>query len=58
MGKDLWFANFERALAEREDRYPPKRAYELAAKDADEMTAHHVADMADAARLERKEGGR
>lgn len=55
MGKEMWFRNFERALAEREERHPPKRAYDLAAKDADEMTAEELAYRADLAREIAKE---
>jgi len=56
--KDLWFANYERALADREFAgFKPKAAEALATDDADEMTRDQLADAADLARMRRKEGG-
>ena len=55
--KDLWFANYERALADREFAgFKPKAAEALATDDADEMTKHQLADAADIARIIQKEG--
>jgi len=56
--KDLWFANYERALADREFAgFKPKAAEALATDDADEMTINQLADAADMERMRRKEGG-
>jgi hypothetical protein len=59
MSKEQWFRNFERALAEREGAgFKPKAAYELAAKDADDITVDQWATAADMLRLRQKmEGG-
>lgn len=57
--KDMWFANYERALADREFAgFKPKAAEVLAADDADEMTRDQLADAADLARTQRKEGSK
>ena len=54
--KELWFANYERALAEREFAgLKPKHAENLAADDADQMTRDQLANAADLARTIKKE---
>jgi hypothetical protein len=55
--KDLWFQNYERALADREsDGFSGTVAEDMAADDADWMTRNQLADAADLARMRRKEG--
>lgn len=56
MGKDLWFAEFERHLNEMEDEgVPPKVAYDRAADMAQQSLREKLADRADMERLRRKE---
>lgn len=55
--KDLWFAEMERLLAEKEDAgIPFDQAYEQAGNEAGPALAERLADMADHARLLKKEG--
>ena len=57
MSKDLWFAEMERLLSEKEDAGMPfDQAYEQAGNEAGPALAERLADMADHARLLKKEG--
>lgn len=57
MSKDLWFAEFERLLNEKEDAgMPPDEAYEHAGNEAHGALRERLADMIDDARLRKKEG--
>ena len=59
MSKEIWFRNYERALAEREDAgFKGKDAEALAVHDANAATIDSLTDAADYARMIRKEGGR
>lgn len=58
MSKDLWFAEMERILAEKEDAgIPFKKAYEQASNEAGPALAERLADLADFERKRRKEDG-
>ena len=55
--KDIWFQEMERLLAEKEDASIPfDQAYEQAGNEAGPALAERLADMADHARLLKKEG--
>lgn len=55
MSKDLWFAEFERLLNEKEDAgIPADKAYDQAADEAHGAMVDRLADMADAERKRRK----
>lgn len=57
MSKDLWFAEFERIQNELEDAgVSPEKAYDMAADKAHGALLERLADMADLARLRKKEG--
>lgn len=57
MSKDLWFAEFERLLNEKEDTgMSPDEAYEQAGNEADGALRDRLADLGDLARLRKKEG--
>jgi len=57
MSKDLWFAEMERLLAEKEDAgIPFDRAYKQAGDEAHGAMTERLADLADRERLRRKEG--
>lgn len=58
MNKEWWFANYERAVADRIDAgFSEKDALVLAAEDATEETQDQMAAAADYMRAVRKEGG-
>jgi hypothetical protein len=57
MSKDLWFAEMERILAEKEDAgIPFDQAYEQAGNEASGAVQERIADMADMERQRRKDG--
>lgn len=59
MSKDLWFAEMERILAEKEDAgIPFEQAYEQAGNEASGALTERLADMADMERKRRREEGR
>jgi len=56
MSKDLWFAEMERLLAEKEDAGMDwDAAYEQASNEAQGAVIDRLADMADELRMRRKE---
>lgn len=58
-GKDLWFDEMERILAEKEDAgIPFDRAYDEASNEAGAALAERLANMANMERKRRKELGR
>jgi hypothetical protein len=58
-GKELWFAEMERLLGEKEAAgIPEDRAYDEASNEAGPALAERLADMADMERKRRKEEGR
>jgi len=57
-GKEMWFREMERLLSEKEDAgIPFDRAYEQAGTEAHGAVQERIADMADEARMRRKEQG-
>ena len=57
MSKDLWFAEFEKHLAELEEKgFPSSKVYEEAGKRANKTLPNLIADTIDAERKRRKEG--
>lgn len=56
MSKDLWFAEMERLLSEKEDAgIPFDQAYEQAGDEASGALAERLADIADMERKKRRE---
>jgi hypothetical protein len=53
MSKDIWFQEFERLCNEGDN---PDKAYKDACNKVDKAYADRLADMADHARMLRKEG--
>ena len=59
MSKDLWFAEMERLLAEKEDAgIPFDQAYEQAGNEAGPALAERLADIVDMERKRRREEGK
>lgn len=59
MSKDLWFAEMERLLAEKQDAgIPFDQAYEQASDEAHGALKERLADIADVERKRRREQGR
>lgn len=58
-GKELWFAEMERLLGEKEDAgIPFDRAYDEASNEAGPALAERLADMGDELRKRKREEGK